>query len=176
MTITRVRSGQDLDDFLYHMDSYRDRLNACDPPESPTNRQYEDIILQALPSEYDRICQTHLERRNFGLADIRRMMAAIYANDLSRSESSKGIAGRGAAMSAVDRDRTSALCHYCDQFGHFKRKCPLRIKHKQRQQPARHHQQQRHGQQQQKPRGRRQNNGGGGGGRVWCSFHKDNIP
>ena len=23
-------------------------------------------------------------------------------------------------MQAVDRDRTSVLCHYCDQFGHFK--------------------------------------------------------
>ena len=48
------------------------------------------------------------------------MMAAIYADNVSRSESSKGIAGRGAAMQAVDRDSTSALCHYCDQFGHFK--------------------------------------------------------
>ena len=101
------------------------------------------------------------------------MMAAIYADNLSRSESSKGIAGRGAAMQAVDWDRTSALCPYYDQFGHFKINCPLRIKHQQqqRQQPVRHHQQQQHGQHQQKPRGRQQNNGGGGGGRVWCSYH-----
>ena len=62
------------------------------------------------------------------------MMAAIYADNLSRSESSKGIAGRGVAkQAAVDRGRTSLLCHYCDQFGHFKRKCPLRIKHRQQQ-------------------------------------------
>ena len=98
--------GQDPDDYLYDMDSNRDRLNACDPPEDPTDRQYEDIILQALPLEYDRIRQTHLERRDFGLVDIRRMMAAIYADNLSRSESSKGIAGRGAAMQAMGRDRT----------------------------------------------------------------------
>ena len=65
-------------------------------------------------------------------------------------------------MPAVDQDRTSILCHHCDQLGHFKRKCPLRIKHHQqkRQQSVRHHQQQQHGQHQQKPRGRRQNNGG----------------
>ena len=53
---------------------------------SPADRQYEDIALQALPSEYDRIRQTHLERRDYDLADIRRMMSAIYANNLSRSE------------------------------------------------------------------------------------------
>ena len=173
-TNMRMRPGKDPDDYLYHMGSCRDRLNACGPPEDSMDRQYEDIILQALLSEYDRSRQTHLERRNFGLADIRRMMTAIYADNLSRSESSKGIAGRGAAMQAVDRDRTSVLCHYCDQFGHFKKKCLLRIKHKQqqRQQPVRHHQQQQRSQHQQKPRGLRQNNGGGGGGRVWCSYPK----
>ena len=61
------------------------------------------------------------------------MMAAIYADNLSRSESSKGIAGRDVAKQAVDRGRTSLLCHYCDQCGHFKRKCPLKIKHQQQQ-------------------------------------------
>ena len=174
MTSTRMRPDQDSDDNLYHMDSFRDRLNWCDPPEGPTDRQYEDIILQILPSEYDHIRQTHFERKGFDLADIHRIMAAIYADNLSRSESSKGIAGRGAVMQTVDRDRTSVLCHYCDQYGHFKRKCPLRIKHQQHQrwQPVRHHQQQQHGQHQQKPRRRRQNKGGGGGGRVWCSYHK----
>ena len=117
MTSTQMRPGQDLDDHLYHMDSCRDRLYAYDPPNGPTDRQYEDIIFQALPSKYDRIRQTHLERRDFGLADIRRMMAAIYADNLSRSESSKDIAGRGTAMQAVDQDRTSVLYPYCDQFG-----------------------------------------------------------
>ena len=167
---TRMHPGQDPEDYLYHMDSCRDRLNACDPPEGPTNRQCEEIILQALLSEYDRISQTHLEKRDFGLADIRCMVAAIYADNLSRFESSKGIAGRGAAMQAVGRDRTSILCRYFDKFWYFKRKCPLRNKNQldKRQQLLRHHQHQQHGQHQQKPRGRRQNNGGGGGDCVWC--------
>ena len=77
MTRTRMRPGQDPDDYLYYMDSCRDRLNACDPSEGPTDRQYKDIIFQALSSEYGRIRQTHLKRRDFVLADIRRMMAAI---------------------------------------------------------------------------------------------------
>ena len=143
MTSTRMRPGQDPDNCLYHMYSCRDRLNACDPPKGPTDRQYEDIIFQVLPSEYDRIRETHLERKHFGLADIHRIMAAIYADNLFLSESSKDIAGRGAAMQEVDRDCTSVRCHYCDQFRLFKRKFPRRIKHQQqqRQQPVRHHHQ-----------------------------------
>ena len=86
MTSTRVRPRQDYDDYLYHMDSYRDRLNAYDPLEGLTDRQNEDIILQVLLSEYDRIHQTHLERRSFGHANIRRMIPAIYVDSLSRSE------------------------------------------------------------------------------------------
>ena len=127
MTNTRMHPGQDPNDYLYHMDSCRECLNACDPPEGLTDRQYEDIILQALSLEHDRIRQTHLERRDIGLADIHRMRAATYADNLSRSESSKGIAGRGAAMQVLDRDRTSVLCHCYDQLGYFKRKCLLRI-------------------------------------------------
>ena len=72
-----MRSGQDLDEYLYIMDSCRDCLNPCDPPEDPKDRQHEDIILQALPPEYKAIRQAHLERGDFGLANIRRMMAAI---------------------------------------------------------------------------------------------------
>ena len=73
----RMHPGEDPDEDLYHKDSCRDRLNACDPPEGPKDRHYEDVILQTLPSESDRIRQTHLERRDFGLADIRLMMLAI---------------------------------------------------------------------------------------------------
>ena len=82
------------------MDSCRDRLNACDPPEGPTYQQYDGIVLQALPPEFKLCRQAHLERGNFGLADIRRMMAPIYADNLARqrSDSFSGIAGCGAAM------------------------------------------------------------------------------
>ena len=66
------------------MDSCQDRLNVCNPQDGPTDRQYEDISLQALPPEYNAIHQAHLERGDFGLADIRRMMVVIYADNLAR--------------------------------------------------------------------------------------------
>ena len=37
ITCKWMRPGQDTDDYLYHMDSCRDCLNACDPPEGPTD-------------------------------------------------------------------------------------------------------------------------------------------
>ena len=62
MNDTRMRSDQDPDEYLYIMDSCRDRLNACDPPEGPADRQFKDISLQALPPEYKSKRQAHLER------------------------------------------------------------------------------------------------------------------
>ena len=168
MTSSRMCPDQDPDDYLYHIDSCRHRFNACDPPEGPTDRQYEDIILQALPSECDGIRQTYLERRDYGLANIRRMMVVMYAENLSRSKISKGLAGRDATM---QRWTETALVSYVitEPTWAFQNKVPIP-----NQTPAaaaavassassattawlKH---------QQKPRGRRQNNVGGGAGRV----------
>ena len=52
-----MRSDQGRDEYLYIMDSCRGRLNACDSPEGPTDRRYEDILLQALPPECKAIQQ-----------------------------------------------------------------------------------------------------------------------
>lgn len=89
------------------MDRCRDRLSACDPTEDPKDRQYEDSIPQALRPEFKAIRPAHLERGDFSLADVRRVMAAVYADKLARSRSGSfmGIAGRGAAMKAMVRDR-----------------------------------------------------------------------
>ena len=96
----KMRSDEDPDDFLYKKDRWRDRLNSITPKEGPSDRRYEDIILQCLPPEYDRIRQPHFEREDCSLADIRRMMSKIYADNLARSssDSSRSIAGRGVAM------------------------------------------------------------------------------
>ena len=107
MNSARMSPGQDPDEFLYELDTRRERLNACDPPEGSTDRQFEDIILQALPPEYERIRTSHLEKPDFGIADIRRMMSAIYAANLARWSSKTEIAGRGAAMPAVEENRIS---------------------------------------------------------------------
>ena len=115
------------------MESCRYCLNVCDPLEGPADRQYKDILLQALPSEYKAIRQAHLERDDFGHADIRRMMAAIYADNLacSRSDLFRGIAGRGATMQAMTHDRNDIKCHFCGRVGHFKIKRTLRVNQQQ---------------------------------------------
>ena len=94
-----MRSDEDLDDFLYKKDRCRDRLNSVTPKEGASDRRYEDITLQYLPPEYDRIRQTHFEREDCSLTDIRRMMSKVYAANLARSnsDSSVRIAGRGVA-------------------------------------------------------------------------------
>ena len=57
MNSTRMRSELDPGEYLCIMDSCRGRLNAYDPPEGSTHRQYEYILLQALPSEHTAIAK-----------------------------------------------------------------------------------------------------------------------
>ena len=125
MQTVKMRSDEDLDGFLHKKDRCRDRLNSVTPKEGSSDRQHEDIILQCLPPEYDRIRQTHFEREDCNLADIRRMMSKIYAENLARSnsDSSRGIAGRGVAMQATGRDLSKIDCHYCNKFGHYQNEC-----------------------------------------------------
>ena len=115
----KMRSDEDPDNFIYKKDRCRDRLNSVTPKKDPSDRQYEDIILQCLPPEYDRIRQTYFEREECNLADIRRMMPKIYADNLARSifDSSRGIVGLGVAMHATGRDYSKRNCYYCNKFG-----------------------------------------------------------
>ena len=131
MSSAQMSPGQDPDGFLYELDTRRERFNACDSPEGPTDRQFEDIILQALPPEYEHISTSHLEKSDFGIADICRIMSAIYAANLAHSSLTTGIAGRGAAMPAEEDNRRDIICHYYKRAGHFKKTCPLRAKHEQ---------------------------------------------
>ena len=141
----KMRSDEDPDDFLYKKGRSRDRLNSVTPKEGPSDRRYEDIILQCLPPKYDRIRQTHFERENCNLADIRRMMSKIYADNLARSnsDSSRGIAGRGVAMQATGRDLFKINCYYCYKFGHFKNDCAdfKAVHYQNRRRRQRHHKQ-----------------------------------
>ena len=120
-----MRSDEDSNDFLYKKNRCRDRLNPVTPKKGPSDRQYEHIILQCLPPEYDKIRQTHFEREDCNLAGIRRTMSKIYADNLSRSNSdlSRGTAGGGVAMQPTGRDISSIDCHYCNTFGHYKNDC-----------------------------------------------------
>ena len=143
MQTVKMRSDEDLDDFLYKKNRCRDRLDSVIPKEDPSDRQYEDMILQCLPPEYDRIRQTHFEREDCNLADIRRMMSKIYVDNLARSHSdpSRGIAGRGVAVQATGRDLSKMNCHYCNKFGHYKNDCAdvKAVHHPNRRRRQRHH-------------------------------------
>ena len=55
MNHTKMTPGQDPDEFLYIMESCRDRPNMSTPPESPTDRQYEDIVQQVSSVNYESI-------------------------------------------------------------------------------------------------------------------------
>ena len=105
MNSARMRPGQDPDEFLYELDTRREHLNACDRPAGPTDREFEDIILEALPPEYERIRTSHIKKPDIGIADIRRVTSAIYAANLARSSSTTGFARRGAAMPAAKDNR-----------------------------------------------------------------------
>ena len=106
MQTVKMRSDAGPDDFLYKTDQCRDHLDFVTPKEGPSDRQYEDIILQCLPPEYHIIGQGRYEREDCNLADIRRMVSKIYPDSLasSHSDPSKGMAGRGVAMQATGRD------------------------------------------------------------------------
>ena len=106
-----MKSGDDPDDFLYTMDGFRERLE--DMGQSVPDEWYGDIILQALPAEYERVRTASYERRDFHLADIWRMMSALYIDCLSRANSSPLVAGRGVAMQTAGGDDSAIKCHYC---------------------------------------------------------------
>ena len=152
MNSARMSPSQDPDNFLYELDTRRERLNACDPSEGSTDRQFEDIILEALLPENERIRTSHLKKPDFGIVDNRRMVSAVYAANLARSSSTTEIAGCRAAMPPAEDYRRNIICHYCKRAGHFKNTCPLRAKHEQQRQQR----EQRSKQQNQQQGGRRQ--------------------
>ena len=140
-------------------------------------KRNEDIMIQALSPEYERICASHLRKPGFGIADIHRMISSINAANVTCSRSSKGIAGRGVTVPAVDRNRSDMSCHYWDRIGHIQKICFICAKHEhqQNQRKKRKGQQQQQGGQDRQHRWQRrgklkprppQPNGG-----RWRSYH-----
>ena len=107
----KMKSGDDPDDFLYTM------------AQPMPDERYKDIILQALPAEYERVRTASYEKRDFPLADIRRMMSALYINYLSRPNNSPLVAGRGVCLQATGGDDSTIKCHYCGNPGHRQNIC-----------------------------------------------------
>ena len=158
----KMKSGDDPDDFLYTMDGYRERLKDMDQPVP--DERYKDIILQALPAEYERVRTASYETRDFHLADIRRMMSALYIDCLSRPNYSLLVAGRRVAMQATGGDDSTIKCHYCGNPGHRQKNCVAWIAAQCKdwnQQTTRS-----------TPLGRWKRKVGDGSKSMWCSFHK----
>ena len=160
--ITKMKSGDDPDDFLYTMDDFCERLEDMGQPVP--DERYEDIILQAIPADYERVRTASYERRDFHLADIRRMMSALYIDCLSHPYNSPLVAGRGVAMQATGGDDSAIKCHYCDNPGHRQKNCVAWIAA-----------QCKNGNQQttrSTPLGRWKKKARGDDKPMWCSFHK----
>ena len=158
----KMKSGDDPDDFLYTMDGYRERLKDMGQPVP--DERYDDIILRALPAEYEKVRTAGYERRDFHLADIRRMMSALYIDFLSRPNNSLLVAGRGVAMQATGGDNSIIKCHYCGNPGHRQKNCVAWIAAQCKdgnQQTTRS-----------TPLGPLKRKAGEDGKSMWCSFHK----
>lgn len=67
-----MRGGQDPDDLFFVLDECRDLLHEMG--QTLHDERYEDIILGALPIEYESVLTASYERRDFGLDDIRHMV------------------------------------------------------------------------------------------------------
>ena len=143
------------------MDGFRERLE--DMGQLVPDERYEDVILQAVPAEYERVRPTRYERQDFHLADIRRMMSALYIDYHSRPNNSPLVAGCGVAMQATEGDDNTIKCHYCGNSGHRQKNCAIWIAAQCK------------GENQQttppKPLGRWKRKAEDGKP-MWCSFHK----
>ena len=118
---TKMESGDDPDDFLYTMDGYREHLEDMGQPVP--DERYEDIILQALPAEYERVRTASYERRDFHPADIRGMMSALYIDCFSRPNNSLSVVGCGVATHLTGGGNSPINCHYCGNPGHRQKTC-----------------------------------------------------
>lgn len=89
------------------------------------DERYEDVILRALPVEYDRVRLASYEKHDFSLADIRHMISTMYVDYLSRPNAANLVAGRGVAMQASgtsNRGKERVLnCYFCGKAGHVRK-------------------------------------------------------
>ena len=167
---TKIEPGQDPNDFVFVLDEGRDLLEEMG--QTVHDERYEDIILQALPPEYERVRPPSYEKRDFGLDDIRRMVHIMYVDNLSRSVNVKPVAGRSIAMQVLGHTSSNVPCNYCKGFGHGTQDCAI-LKKEHRRGPNLGGQQH-----QRKQRDEKAGSGDarrGGDRNQWCSFptHSD---
>ena len=122
MEVVKIRSDGDLHDFRCQKNRCRDRLNFVTSKKGPSNCQYEDVIIQLLPPEHDKLFQIYFEEKDCNLKDIVWMVSKIYAKNLN-SDSSRGILGCEVTIRATGRDLSNINFHYCNKSGHYKNDC-----------------------------------------------------
>ena len=133
-----MEPGQDPDDIFFVLDECRDLL--AEMGQTVHDERYGDIILQALPPDYERVRTASYETRDFALDDIRQMVRTInmYVDNLSRSVSAKSVAGHGIAMQVGNHTNSDVQCNYCKAFRHVTQDCAiLKKEHRRRPNPGR---------------------------------------
>ena len=94
-----MKPGEDPIDFFAKLDEQRLRL--ADMGETLTDESYENIILSALPKEYDFVRQQSHMNRNFGLTGIKTTAINMFIDDLSRKSSASVVASCRVDMQAT---------------------------------------------------------------------------
>ena len=118
---TNLQQGQDPDEFLYHMETARNRL--YEMGDQITDGYFSDMILTVFPPEYEFVRNTSLRDREVTLKDIMSTMQNMYADFLSRPSTTSSVAGRGVTMH-VQGDVSRKKCRICKEQGHFRTDCP----------------------------------------------------
>ena len=107
---TKMEPVQDPDYFFFVLDECRDLLEEMG--QIAHDERYEDIIVQALPAENERVRTASYARRDFGLNDIRHTVHTMYVDNLSRFVNAKPTTGRGIAMQVVGHTSSDVQCNY----------------------------------------------------------------
>ena len=108
---TKMEPGQDPDDFFFVLDECCDLLEEMG--QTVHDERYDDIILQALPPEYERVRTASYERRDYELDDIRHMVHTMYVDNLSCSVNATPVAGPGIAMQVAGHTSSDVQCNDC---------------------------------------------------------------
>ena len=111
-----MEPGKDPDDLSFVLDECRDLLEEM--RQTAQDERCEDIILQPLPLEYERVRTASYVRREFRLDDIRHMVHTMYVDNFSRSVNAMPVVGLCIAMQAVGHTSSDVQCNYCKGFGH----------------------------------------------------------
>ena len=112
---TKMKPDEDPDEFVFVLGECCDLLEEMG--QTLHDQRHDEINLQALPPENERVRTASYERRDFGLDDMWHMVHTMYVNNLPRSVNAKPVLGRGIAMQVAGHTSSDVQCNYCKGFG-----------------------------------------------------------